>query len=171
MMAAKAERDRLQESARMHTEAAQITIEKAEKVRSPTLSGGLGRVIREVLENDPKHIELELYRAYKVGNPLDPGTAEVLGNALLRNNVVRVLDIHCNNIGDDGAVCIATALRVNVFLQNVNMASCGFSDVALFQIGEAMKKNRTLRILNVGNWNLKKEDAEFRNTIGDRGAR
>jgi len=47
-MAAKAERDRLQESARMHTEAAIVVNEKAEKVRTPTLQGGLGRVIQEV---------------------------------------------------------------------------------------------------------------------------
>ena len=49
LMAAKAERDRLQESARMHTEAAIIGNEKAEKVRTPTLKGGLGLVIQQVV--------------------------------------------------------------------------------------------------------------------------
>lgn len=55
-MAAKAERDRLQDSARMHTEAAMRGNEKAEKVRTPMLNGGLGRVIEEAFAEPPHGI-------------------------------------------------------------------------------------------------------------------
>jgi len=41
----------------------------------------------------------------------------------------------------------------------------------LFQIGEAIKTNRSLHHLNIGNHTLKKEDAALRNNITDRGAR
>ena len=84
----------------MHTEAAMAVNEKAEGIRSPTLTGGLGVVIREVQTGHPRHEELELYRAYKVGEPLDGGMAQILAQALLTNRVVKVLDIHCNDIGE-----------------------------------------------------------------------
>merc|ERR1712230_122929 len=56
MLAAKAERDRLGESARMHTEATQKVDEKNQATLGPKIpAGGLGRVIEEVQMNDKQH--------------------------------------------------------------------------------------------------------------------
>jgi len=155
----------------MHTEAAIVVNEKAENIRSPSLSGGLGRVIQEIQVGHPKHEELELYRAYKVGNPLDAGMAQILSSAIQTSRVVRILDMHCNIIGDDGATAVAAMLKKNRTLTSLNVASCGFGDIGVFQLGEALKKNKSLKILNIGNHSLKKEDVQFRNTMTDRGAR
>jgi len=168
---AKAERDRLGESARMHLQAAEAAKEKAQAVLPKMPEGGLGRVIEQVQRNDPRQTALELFRAHKVGAPLDGGTCKALCNALLLNTHVTSLDIHCNDIGDEGAAAISYLMKKNPFIGHINVASCAISDSGAFHIGEAMKTNRTVTYLNIGNWGQHPEDVPLRNTIGDRGAR
>ena len=71
---------------------------------------------------------------------------------------VTELDISFNEIGDNGIVCIATALETNTTMRKLIVCVCNISDVGAKSLAKALTVNRSLHELNMGG-----------NYIGDNG--
>ena len=71
---------------------------------------------------------------------------------------VTKLNISFNKIGDNGIVCIATALETNTTMRTLDVCGCNISDVGVKSLAKALTVNRSLHELNMDS-----------NYIGDNG--
>ena len=71
---------------------------------------------------------------------------------------VTELDVSFNKIGDNGIVCIATALETNTTMRTLGVHGCNISDVGVKSLAKALTVNRSLHELNMNS-----------NYIGDNG--
>ena len=63
------------------------------------------------------------------------------------------LNISFNRIGDNGIVCIATALETNTTMRTLDVWDCDISDVGVKSLAKALTVNRSLHKLNMnGNY-------------------
>ena len=62
---------------------------------------------------------------------------------------VTELDIGSNKIGDNGIVCIATALETNTTMRKLIVFGCNISDVGVKSLAKALTVNRSLHELDM----------------------
>lgn len=87
-------------------------------------------------------------------NKLGPDGMSLLAKALERNTYLTVLDISMNEIGAAGAACIASVLaNVTSSLRSINMYGNHLGAEGLAHIFSAIRQNKELRFLNIGNNN------------------
>ena len=79
--------------------------------------------------------------------------AEALANALGKdgNKTLTTLDISGNNIGVEGAIAIAEALKVNTTLTTLNISYNNISYFGAGKIAKALENNITLTTLDISN--------------------
>jgi len=82
-----------------------------------------------------------------------------LGDSIVNNSALLILDVSCNLIGDTGAEIIAIALRRNKTLRELNLACNEIGDEGAENMSSALTKNQGLRKLWMTN-----------NKIDDKGA-
>jgi len=98
---------------------------------------------------------------------------EQLADALKENNkTIVVLYLGDNNIGDEGAKCIADVLAVNKSLQDIDLSSNNINLEGAKYLADALKENDTLKELaidknNIGNGGAAKlaEALQFNHSI------
>ena len=98
---------------------------------------------------------------------------EQLADALKENNKsIVVLYLGDNNIGDEGAKCIADVLAVNKSLQDIDLSSNNINAKGAKYLADALKENDTLKELaidknNIGNGGAAKlaEALQFNHSI------
>jgi len=90
---------------------------------------------------------------------------------LLENNVLRVLDLSCNEISSDGAEALAVYLvNPNCVLESLNLASNRLVDLGAKAMAQAVAQNSTLIHIDLTNNNIRDEglsrlsEAFFHNT-------
>eukprot|EP00808_Paulinella_micropora_P021824 g8747.t1 len=66
------------------------------------------------------------------------------------NNTVQTLNLHCNNIGPDGAKAIGKALEVNTSLTELSLNGNQIGDDGAIAIGKALEGNKTLIKIGLG---------------------
>ena len=74
--------------------------------------------------------------------------AKVIGDALMVNKSLQVLDLHRNPILV-GVVHIAESFKHNHSLLEINLSRCGISENGCKAIGEALMVNRSLQVLDL----------------------
>lgn len=94
-----------------------------------------------------EHVEL-------AGNNLQAGAAKSLGEMLLKNRYLKVLNLEMNDLISNykdwsGIKAIAEALRHNVVLISLNLNSTGLDKKCSAMLAEAMEKNDTLILLDI----------------------
>lgn len=62
----------------------------------------------------------------------------------LQNQYLKEIDLFLNQIGDEGAVTIADALKINSSLKKINLGSNELSDAGCLAIASALELNSTL---------------------------
>lgn len=94
-----------------------------------------------------------------------------LSQHLLENNVLRVLDISCNEISADGAEALAVYLaNPNCVLESLNISSNRLVDLGAKAMAQAISQNNTLIHIDLTNNNIQNEglsrlaEALFHNT-------
>ncbi|KAL0240076.1 hypothetical protein GEMRC1_010183 [Eukaryota sp. GEM-RC1] len=74
-------------------------------------------------------------------------------------NEVSTINLDSNSIGNEGAIAIAEALKVNSSLSTINLYSNSIGNEGAIAIAEALKVNSSLSTINLNN-----------NSIGNEGA-
>jgi Ran GTPase-activating protein (RanGAP) involved in mRNA processing and transport len=92
-------------------------------------------------------------------NQIGDEGAKALAKALERNQTLRELDLESNQIGDEGALALAEALAKNQTLTMLNLAHNKIGVEGAQALAEALKRNQKLTILHLKD-----------NRIGDGGA-
>ena len=85
--------------------------------------------------------------------------AIALAKALKDNETLLKLEIHCNSIGDEGAEALSEMLKVNTTLKTLNLYGNKIGDEGAKALANALKVNKTLTHFYIGC-----------NNIGDVGA-
>ena len=67
---------------------------------------------------------------------------------------VTKLNVSFNEIGDNGIVCIATALETNTTMRKLIVCNCNISDVGVKSLAKALTVNRSLHELNMNSNNI-----------------
>lgn len=94
------------------------------------------------------------------GNNLQSGAVKSLGEMLLKNRTLKVLNLEMNDLtsnGKDnsGIKSLAEALRHNVVLTSLTLNSCGLDSHCSAMLADAMEDNHTLVLLDIeGNPNM-----------------
>jgi len=90
-----------------------------------------------------------LTKLYLFGNNINNECASVLARALQGPETsLSVLDLQVNDIGNEGILAIAIALRTNSTLTDLNLRKNQFGDEGARALGQALEKNNTLEALS-----------------------
>ena len=93
-------------------------------------------------------------------NNIGDNGAIALAGALKDNKTLTTLDISHNMIGVAGAKAIALALKVNETLTTLNMYNNRFTSIGAEEIGKALEVNKTLTTLNINSNNIRVAGAQ-----------
>ena len=76
------------------------------------------------------------------------------------NSTLRRLYFRNSKIGDEGAIAVASLIRGNVSLVELEVFNCGISEKGGAEIGDALKTNFCIEKLSIGENILNKRDVE-----------
>lgn len=68
-----------------------------------------------------------------------------------RNSPLELLDLRLNIIGNQGVTDLCSALTNSEHLQELIVASCGFTEEGAIKFGHMLQQNTTLQALDVSN--------------------
>eukprot|EP00900_Chrysochromulina_parva_P026478 jgi/Chrpa1/8464/Chrysochromulina_OHIO_Genome00015056-RA len=113
-------------------------------------NGGLQPTDAILIASDLQSMAV-LTRFYLNGNNIGPEGAIAIAEALKVNAVLTKLDLYLdgNNIGDDGAKAIAEALKVNAVVTKLILFRNNIGNDGAKAIAEALKVNAVLTILHL----------------------
>jgi hypothetical protein len=92
-------------------------------------------------------------------NDIGDEGASALADALKVNTSVKTINLGCNRIGNEGAAALADALKENMSLTTIDLASNGIGDQGASVLADALTVNTSVTSINLDS-----------NTIGNQGA-
>jgi hypothetical protein len=75
-----------------------------------------------------------------------------LGQVISENTSLEILNLSGNKFGDVGAIAFASGLVENKHIKHLCLSSCGITNGGV-SLGQALKTNKTLKILDIGGEN------------------
>ena len=110
-------------------------------------------VVSSMYLSDPiRNVSFKTNRPLKRLSARNCGISEkggkAIGDALMVNRSLQVLDLHGNPISA-GVVHIAESLKCNHSLLEINLSNCGISEKGGKAIGDALMVNRSLQVLDL----------------------
>uniref|UniRef100_A0A452VL57 NLR family pyrin domain containing 13 n=1 Tax=Ursus maritimus TaxID=29073 RepID=A0A452VL57_URSMA len=98
------------------------------------------------------HPECALERLVLWFCQLGAPSGRYLSDALLENKSLTHLNLRRNNLGDEGVKFLCKALgRPDCSLQNLDLSGCSLSPEGCQELANALRHNRTMKILDIGN--------------------
>ena len=125
------------------------TVLKHLNIARKNISDEMGSLIANALTINKglEHCEMQ-------GNNLQAGGVKSLGEMLLKNRTLKVLNLEMNDLtsnGKDnsGIQALAEALRHNVVLTSLTLNSCGLGAHCSAMLADAIEDNHTLILLDI----------------------
>ena len=95
-------------------------------------------VVERIRRNDPEVTGIQFLRYSPDDNLSD------LAGVLKENRTITSIDLHGNNVRDDGAIALADALKENRTITSINLGNSGVGNAGAIALADALKVNRTI---------------------------
>ena len=130
-----------------HHEEEQVA-QEGESPESP--KKGVGQNIRSIIQQIEQGTIDGIQLSFK---KITLGEAKALAEAMVANakkSTIKTIELYGNEFGNEGVMAFSEVIaNENCAVENLNLGGCGMTDLGAFALAEALKKNKTVRELNI----------------------
>ena len=131
-----------------HHEEEQVT-QEGESPESP--KKGVGENIRSIIQQIEQGTIDGIQLSFK---NITLGEAKALAEAMVANakkSTIKTIELYGNEFGNEGVMAFSEVIaNENCAVEKLNLGSCDMTDLGASALAEALKKNETVRDLNIG---------------------